>query len=178
MLSAGNRPDDVITGELCRGLDIPALLISHGSHIVPKTDLERIEWGEQGHRLLRAPYPFVALQSPLAEGFLEAFPSTSKGVRTGPLLWGSPVDRERSALLRRRMLDGNLSRRQWACRMWPRLSMRADTPGSCNSRAASRPIQRAGLPECAAKRSAVASAATSQANRRRHAGDRGISVDT
>jgi hypothetical protein len=109
VLSAGNRPDDVITGELCRGLGIPALLISHGSHVVPKTDLERIDWGEQGHRLLRAPYPFVALQSPLAEGFLKAFPSTSKGVRTGPVLWGSPVDRERSALLRGRTLNGDLS---------------------------------------------------------------------
>jgi len=111
VLSPGNRDDDMFMGELCRGAGLPALLISHGSHVFPKSDLERIEWGEQGHRLLRAPYPFVALQSRLAEGFLKAFPSTSKGVRTGPVIWGSPVDRERSALLRQRMLNGDLSRR-------------------------------------------------------------------
>src|SRR3970040_2170382 len=78
--------DDMFMGELCRRAGLPALLISHGSHVFPKSDLERIEWGEQGHRLLRAPYPFVALQSRLAEGFLKAFPSTSKGVRTGPVI--------------------------------------------------------------------------------------------
>jgi len=111
VLSAGNRDDDMITGELCRAQGLPAMLISHGSHVFPKSDLERIEWGEQGHRLLRAPYPFVALQSRLAEGFLHAFPSTSRGLRTGPLVWGRPVDVERSVLLRRRMLDGDSSRR-------------------------------------------------------------------
>lgn len=111
VLSPGNRDDDMFMGELCRARGLPALLISHGSHVFPKNDLERIEWGEQGHRLLRAPYPFVALQSPLAEGFLKAFPSSSTGVRTGPVIWGSPVDRERSVLLRQHMLNGDLSRR-------------------------------------------------------------------
>ncbi len=111
VLSVGNRDDDMITGELCRAAGLPGMLISHGSHVFPKSDLERIEWGEHAHRLLRAPYSFVALQSPLAEDFLKAFPSTNRGVRTGPVVWGSPVDMERSALLRRRMLGGDSSRR-------------------------------------------------------------------
>ena len=111
VLSTGSREDDMITGELCRAAGLPAMLISHGSHVFPKNDLERIEWGEQGHRLLRAPYPFVALQSPLAEDFLKAFPSTSRAVRTGPLVWGCPVDRKQSALLRQRLVGGNLARR-------------------------------------------------------------------
>lgn len=100
--SAGSRDDDTVTGELCRKSDIPGILISHGSHVQPKNDLEEIEWGEQGYRLLRAPYPYVALQSPQAEAFWKAFPSSSAGVRTGPLVWGGAIDRQRSALLRKK----------------------------------------------------------------------------
>lgn len=111
VLSAGNRDDDMIMGELCRREGIPAMMIEHGSHVPPRNELERIEWGAQAQRLLLAPFPYVALQSPLAESFLKAFPSTSEGVRTGPVVWGSPVDRQRSALLRRRRLQGSSSGR-------------------------------------------------------------------
>ncbi|MFQ5801483.1 MAG: hypothetical protein ACE5JQ_01135 [Candidatus Methylomirabilales bacterium] len=111
VLSAGNRDDDLITGELCRKSGIPAMLIDHGSHVAPSNDLERIEWGEHARRLILAPYPYVALQSPLSEGFLEAFPSKGKGVRTGPLVWGGKVDRVRSEALRRRLFERDPSRR-------------------------------------------------------------------
>jgi hypothetical protein len=110
VISAGNRADDMITGELCRASGIPAMLISHGSHVFPKSDLEKIEWGEQGHRLIRAPYPHVAVQSPLAEEFLSVLPPQGQRVRTGPLMWGRPVDRERSAVARRRLLGRDTSR--------------------------------------------------------------------
>ena len=111
VVSTGNRDDDMIVGELCVRGGIPAMMIEHGSHVSPRNDLERIEWGAQAQRLLLAPFPYVALQSPLAEGFLKAFPSDSKGVRTGPIVWGFPVNRERSASLRGRMLNGDSSKR-------------------------------------------------------------------
>lgn len=103
VVSVGARDDDMVFGELCRKMAIPALMASHGSHVPPRSDSEKIEWGEQALRLIRAPYPAVALQSPLAEGFLAAFPTSSAVVRTGPVVWGRPADRARGAELRRRL---------------------------------------------------------------------------
>lgn len=103
VVSVGARDDDMLFGELCRKMAIPALMASHGSHVPPRSDPEKIEWGEQALRLIRAPYPAVALQSPLAEGFLAAFPTSSAVVRTGPVVWGRPVDRTRAVELRRRL---------------------------------------------------------------------------
>jgi hypothetical protein len=111
VVSVGARDDDMVFGELCRKLAVPALMASHGSHVPPRSDLEEIEWGEQARRLIRAPYPAVALQSPLAEGFLATFPTSSVAVRTGPVVWGRAVNRARSAELRRRLFPQGPPRR-------------------------------------------------------------------
>jgi hypothetical protein len=92
-LSNGNRSDDVAIAELCRKKGIPSVLISHGSHVHPKNDYEKIEWGEHGRALLRAPFDTLALQSPLAEAYLNVFPTGSRKLFTGPVLWGKTVDR-------------------------------------------------------------------------------------
>jgi hypothetical protein len=92
MLSVGNRCDEQLLTALCRKAGSPSVLISHGSHVRPKNTLEEIEWGEHGKALMRAPFSHVALQSRLAEGFTQAFPSTSTPVKTGPLIWGMPID--------------------------------------------------------------------------------------
>ena len=104
VFSNGSRSDDMITGELCKMARIPAMMITHGSHTPPSNDAERYEWGEHGRRLINAPYGFTALQSPLAEKFHQAFPADSKGMRTGPLIWATAGNVERSAALRDRML--------------------------------------------------------------------------
>lgn len=104
VISNGCRVDDITLGELCRVDNIPSLMITHGSHVPPSDDAERYEWGEHGRRLINAPYQCTALQSPLAEEFRQVFPSDSRGIRTGPLIWVKSEDRERSEDLRRRML--------------------------------------------------------------------------
>lgn len=108
VVSVGARDDDMVIGEVCSRLKVPALMASHGSHVPPKTELERIEWHEQARRLILAPYPAVALQSPLAEDFLTVLEKSSSGhvsvkVPTGPVVWGRPVDRTRAGELRRRL---------------------------------------------------------------------------
>lgn len=104
-ISNGNRVDDVLLAELSYEKDIPSILISHGSHVPPKNEYENIEWGEHGRMLLRAPFSYLALQSPLAESYLEVFPSASKVVKTGPLIWGRPIKLEESELLFRKMFN-------------------------------------------------------------------------
>lgn len=97
-ISNGNRADDVITAELCAKKGIRTLLISHGSHVRPKNESERIEWGEHGRALLRAPFSDIALQTPVAEGYVDAFKTQSRAIRTGPLIWGKPVERRKSGV--------------------------------------------------------------------------------
>lgn len=104
-ISNGNRADDVMLAELCQKKNIPDILISHGSHVRPKNEYENIEWGEHGRALLRAPFSHLALQSPLSEGYLEVFPTKNKTIKTGPLIWGKPVNFENSESLFKKMFD-------------------------------------------------------------------------
>ena len=104
-ISNGNRADDVALAELCKQKNIPTILISHGSHIRPKNIYENIEWGEHGKALLRAPFSYLALQTPLSEEYLEIFPTKSRVIKTGPLIWGKPVNTERSETLFKKMFN-------------------------------------------------------------------------
>lgn len=91
-ISNGNRADDLTLAWLCRERNIKYIFVSHGSHRKPADEYEAIEWGEHGRALLSGLYSHLALQTPLAEGYLEAFPSSGSVIRTGPLIWGKPVD--------------------------------------------------------------------------------------
>lgn len=90
-ISNGNRKDDLILAQIAKLKGIKSIFISHGSHVKPKNRPEEIEWGEHGRTFLNAPFSHLALQSPLAEGYLEVFPSNAEIVKTGPLIWGKQV---------------------------------------------------------------------------------------
>lgn len=105
IVSNGDRYDDVILAELCNKKNIPAVLISHGSHIHPKNKYEQIEWRENNKALLDAPFSYLALQSPLAEAYLKSFPAEGEAIKTGPLIWGTTVNLERSRLLFKKMFN-------------------------------------------------------------------------
>ena len=107
VFSNGCRTDDVVMGELCKSLEIPAIIVSHGSH-VPTTDTESgHEWHEHSRRLINAPYQYTALQSPLGQKFRNEFPSDSKSISTGPLIWATPTSKDRSHRLKLTMLGDN-----------------------------------------------------------------------
>jgi len=77
-----------ILGEYCLQQKKPALLISHGSHVPPRGKYDSIEWLELGRGLIDAPFPYVALQTPWAEQYIEKTGIRwSKPLRTGPLLF-------------------------------------------------------------------------------------------
>lgn len=124
-ISNGNRSDDFILAELCEKKNVQTILISHGSHVCPKDEYEAIEWGEHGKLLLRAPFSHLALQSPLAEGYLGFFPSESEIIKTGPLIWGRPVDIKESELLFSKMFNGKIKD--------TRVIVHAGTPKPTNS---------------------------------------------
>ncbi|MCQ9207378.1 MAG: hypothetical protein NG740_05845 [Omnitrophica bacterium] len=106
VISNGNRSDDMFLAELCHKKGIPAVLISHGSHVRPKNEYERIEWGEHGRTFLKTKFPFLAMQSPLYEGYLDVFPTASRTIKTGPMLWGRPVNLQKARALFNKMFEG------------------------------------------------------------------------
>lgn len=103
VLSSGDRRYDITLAELCKNKNIPSFLISHGSHVGPKNEYERIEWGEHGRSFLRSQFSSLVLQSPLAEGYLKVFPSAARVIKTGPIVWGRPTDPQKSKELFKKM---------------------------------------------------------------------------
>jgi hypothetical protein len=74
-------------GEVCLELDIPALLISHGSHSPHNEKIAKLEWSIHSHTIFNSHYPFVAIQTPLAKKFLNMQDDLiSKEIETGQLL--------------------------------------------------------------------------------------------
>ncbi len=126
-ISNGNRSDDLILAELCKKKNIQTILVSHGSFVRPKNDFEAIEWGEQGKMLLNAPFSHVALQTPLSEEYLKVFPSTGSTIKTGPLIWGLSVDREKSESLFYKMFADKYDLKK------TRVVLHAGTPKPTNS---------------------------------------------
>lgn len=109
IFSIGDRLDDVMLAELCQNKNIQDILISHGSHVRPKNKYEDMEWGEHGKAFVLAPFSFFALQSPLAEGYLDSFSFTKNTVKTGPVAWGRSVNEEKSRALFNKMFNGKYS---------------------------------------------------------------------
>jgi len=74
-------------GEVCLESNIPAMLISHGSHSPHNDEFAKYEWVIHSHTLINSHYPFVAIQTPLAKLFLKMSDNLiSKKIETGPLL--------------------------------------------------------------------------------------------
>lgn len=95
-------------GEMARHYKIPAMLISHGSHVPPRNRYEKIEWGEHGLGLIDTHYEYVAVQTPWAEAYLNGIETKSQEIKTGPLLFGTKIDRkEPRDSLRRRFIPSH-----------------------------------------------------------------------
>lgn len=126
IFSCGCRDDEFLLAELCRKKHIPAVLISHGSHVRPKNEYERIEWGEHGRGFFNAPFSHLALPSPLSEGYLEVLPSVGKPIKTGPLIWGNPIACEKAPGVFKKLFNGHYSFKE------VKVVLHAGTPKSTN----------------------------------------------
>ena len=108
VFSNGCRTDDIAMGELCRNLEIPAIMISHGSHVPTLHTESGNEWYEHARRLINAPFQYTAIQSPLGKRFRDECPSNSKSISTGPLTWATPINSNQSDRLKFIMLGDNI----------------------------------------------------------------------
>lgn len=99
IVSNSNRRDDMLLAELCRAKHIKTILISHGSIIAPKDEYEKIEWMEHQRNFSRIPFTAYALQTPLMENYFREAPNNGILIKTGPLIWGTPVKRKKNDML-------------------------------------------------------------------------------
>lgn len=106
MLTPFGRRSQHALGELGNKKGIPGLLVAHASFTPYKNELEEIAWKFHGDGLFNGSFTHAALQTPMAEKFSQQLDSPAKFVPTGPLVWGSPVDRNASLTLRKQMTSG------------------------------------------------------------------------
>jgi len=101
-------------GEICLKENIPALLISHGSHTPQKNSLAAYEWSVHAHTIINSMYPFVALQTPWTKKFWENQDKViSKDIKTGPLLFAhSNFQTDKIPPLRRRLFGNNNAKKR------------------------------------------------------------------
>ncbi|MBT3586209.1 MAG: hypothetical protein HN509_14980 [Halobacteriovoraceae bacterium] len=80
-----------LMGEVCLRNNYNALLITHGSHVPPGSDFLHREFLLHGRNIFTGPYPTTAVQSKLADQYLDHYKIPSKRIKTGPILWGRKV---------------------------------------------------------------------------------------
>jgi len=97
-------------GEMCKKQDIPGLLVSHGSHVSHKGELAEIEWSEHARTLFDTHYPFVAVQTRLAELYASNIKNLrSVPIKTGPLVFGKIYDNKKDRIQKKNILYGKHS---------------------------------------------------------------------
>ena len=115
-----------ILGEVSLELGIPALLISHGSHVPNANPIAQYEWSIHSHTIINSHYPFVSVQTPWAEKFLKMQDNlTSIPINTGPLLTINKKKKEYNKLKLREKIFGKLSNKN--------IILHASTPKDWNN---------------------------------------------
>ena len=116
-----------VLGELSQRYDTPSILVSHGSHVPVTGRFDRIEWVEHSRNMIDAPYRYAALQTPLAEAFVEQIGlQWAQALKTGPLLFGKTHPKQDRSVVRSRLLDEKLQGKS--------IVMHASTPKSRSGR--------------------------------------------
>ncbi|MFC1595712.1 hypothetical protein ACFL4D_00300 [Candidatus Margulisiibacteriota bacterium] len=89
-------------GELCQSMKIASVLISHGSHVPPKNDYDRMEWLDHGKGLIDTDYGYHLLQSPWAERYTQKMSQQKNYINIKPLVF-LEVDRADKATKQQNM---------------------------------------------------------------------------
>ena len=91
-------------GQLATRRGIPGLLISHASFTPPKNELDKLGWKFHSYGMFYGSYSHAAIQTPMSAGFSEHLSTSSKFLKTGPLIWGRNINRSTSSEFKRHLL--------------------------------------------------------------------------
>ena len=87
LFSPFSRGISYILGEISQKFSLRALCISHGTVVPYKNNLEKIENINIAKAVIYNDYPYVALQTKIAENFFKQNPSKSTLLKTGPIVF-------------------------------------------------------------------------------------------
>jgi len=74
-------------GELSSVVGFPSLNISHGTHVPPNNEFEKVENYRLSTSVITNTYTYVAVQTPWAEKFLDYYKDRRPRVYSGPLIY-------------------------------------------------------------------------------------------
>ena len=72
---------------------IPAVLISHGSHVYQKNIYANNEHDDLAYNILLSEYEYLAVQSPLAREMVDIKNTGQKVINIHPIIWGRKIDK-------------------------------------------------------------------------------------
>lgn len=102
VLSHVARDFSYALGELAETMNIPSVLISHGSHVPPQNRFDRMEWFDHGKGLVHTDYRYHPLQSPWALEHVRAMGYRGNYYAIDPIIFPK-VDRTQKETLRLKM---------------------------------------------------------------------------
>jgi hypothetical protein len=85
-------------GEIATLLNVPSILISHGSHVPAKNQFDRMEWYDHGKGLIHTDYQYHLLQSPWAVEHVRAMGYQGNYYAVEPLIFPKVARSEKTAL--------------------------------------------------------------------------------
>lgn len=98
VLSPFSVGPSAVLGDLCGNLNIPSVLIPHGSLLPPKNQWEEIEWRRLSQAQMLSSYTYTVAQTPLAAKHAAFFKTSEKTWNTGPILFSKLEKRNGSGL--------------------------------------------------------------------------------
>ena len=91
-----------LLGQVCRELEVPSVMVTHGTHVPPRNDVEEIEQWRLSQSLMLAPtYDYTVAQSPWAKRHASHFRASDRTLDTGPLLFANTDAHQREHLRQR-----------------------------------------------------------------------------
>lgn len=85
-------------GEISNSLGFPSLIISHGTHVPPNNEYERIENFHLGLGVILNTYKYVAVQTPWADKFLDYYKDNRPRIFSGPLIYSNRSENARTRI--------------------------------------------------------------------------------
>lgn len=74
-------------GELSNYTDFPSIIISHGTHVPPNNEFEKIENFRLSSSVITNTYRYVAVQTPWVDKFLDYYKDSRPRILSGPLIY-------------------------------------------------------------------------------------------
>lgn len=109
VLSPFSVGPSAVLGALCSDLDIPAVLVPHGSLLPPKNRWEEIEWRRLSQAQMLSSYPYTVAQTPMAAKHAAYYKISNRTWNTGPILFSKSENKNGRGLKKKLDIPEDIS---------------------------------------------------------------------